>query len=227
MSYSINMSFGVLVLLAISGIVVVGQDSKPAPAPPPPLVPGEGRQAQEVVHEYVGSKKCRMCHGQWHKSWQESVKGRSFQILKPGARAEHKQKVGLDSKRDYTSEAACLTCHTVGFGQPGGYRIPPPNDEKAKRFAATREGVGCEACHGPGGGFTQVMGDIYLKERPYEQQEVRRAGLRSIEPQLCLDCHDSKAPCIADDRPPLKVDDDALRTGLGFHQHFPLKFRKQ
>ena len=85
------------------------------------------------------------------------------------ARAEDKRKVGLDPQRDYTSEAACLTCHTVGFGQPGGYRIPPPNDKKANRFAATREGVGCEACHGPGGGFTQVMGDIYLKERPFSK----------------------------------------------------------
>ncbi len=32
MRYCINMSFGLLVLLAISGIVVVGQDSKLAPA---------------------------------------------------------------------------------------------------------------------------------------------------------------------------------------------------
>ena len=214
------MTFVVLVLLAISGIVVVGQDSKPAPAP----VSGEGRQAREVVHGYVGSKKCRMCHGKWHKSWQQSVKGQSFQILKSGARAEHKRKVGLDPQRDYTFEAACLTCHTVGFGQPGGYRISPPNDEQARRFAATREGVGCEACHGPGGGFTQVMGDIYLKERPYQQQEVRRAGLRSIEPQLCMNCHDAKAPYIADDSSLLKVDDDALRTGLGFHQHLALKY---
>ncbi len=228
MAYCIKMSFGLLVLLVISGMVVVGQDSKPASAPPPAAVPVpvEGEQGREVVHEYVGSKKCRMCHGQWHKSWQQSVKGQSFQILKSGARAEHKRKVGLDPQKDYTTEAACLTCHTVGFGQPGGYRIPPPNDGKAKRFAATREGVGCEACHGPGGGFTQVMGDIYLKERPYELQEVRRAGLRSIAPQLCLNCHDPKAPCIAEDSPRLKVDSDSLHTGEGFHQHFPLKYRR-
>ncbi len=219
------MRFGLLVLPAISVVVGFGQDSKPAPAPGP--VAGEGRQGQEVVHEYVGSKKCRMCHSQWHKSWQESVKGQSFEILKSGARAEHKRNVGLDPQRDYTSEAACLTCHTVGFGQPGGYRIPPPTDAKAKRYAATREAVGCEACHGPGGGFTQVMGDIYLNERPYEQQELRRAGLRIIEPKLCLTCHDAKAPCSANDSPRLKVDSDSLRTGHGFHQHFPLKYRQR
>ncbi len=224
MRYGIIMSLGVLVLLAISGIVVLGQDGKPAPAPVP--VAGEGQPAGQVVHEYVGSKKCRMCHSQWHKSWQQSAKGQSFQILKSSVRAEHKRKVGLDPQKDYTSEAACLKCHTVGFGKPGGYRIPPPNDEKAKRFAATREGVGCESCHGPGGGFTQVMGDIYLKERPYEQQEVRRAGLRSIEPQLCLNCHATEAPCIAEDSPPLKVDADTLHAGHGAHQHFPLKFRQ-
>ncbi len=218
------MSFGALVLLAISRIVVVGQDSKPAPAPAP--VSGPGRQAEEVIHEYVGNKKCRMCHSQWHKSWLESAKRESFQVLKPGSRSEQKRKVGLDPQMDYTSEAACLTCHTVGFGQPGGYRIPPPDDKKAQRLAATREGVGCEACHGPGGGFTKVMGDIYLKERPYNQQELRQAGLRSIEPQLCLSCHDAKAPCIADDSPRLKVDTDSFHTGHGFHQHFPLKYRQ-
>ena len=166
MASYIKMSFGLLVLLVISGMVVVGQDSKPASAPPPAAapVPVEGEQGREVVHEYVGSKKCRMCHGQWHKSWQQSAKGQSFEVLKSGARAAHKRKVGLDPQREYTSEPACLTCHTVGFGKPGGYRIPPPNDGKAKRFAATREGVGCEACHGPGGGYTQVMSDVYLKE---------------------------------------------------------------
>ncbi len=71
-----------------------------------------------------------------------------------------------------------------------------------------------------------MMGDIYLKERPYELQEVRRAGLRSIAPQLCLNCHDPKAPCIAEDSPRLKVDSDSLHTGEGFHQHFPLKYRR-
>ena len=114
----------------------------------------------------------------------------------------------------------CAECHSTDLQK--NYSLDSAS------FATTWSeiNVGCEACHGPGGGFTQVMGDIYLKERPYEQQEVRRAGLRSIEPQLCLNCHDAKAPCIADDSPRLKVDSDSLRAGHGFHQHFPLKYRQ-
>lgn len=211
---------GALLSLAIIG--VRGQESVRTPAqtvePRSDSVDGE--------YEYLGSKKCKMCHSAWYKSWKQSAKGGSFALLKPGVGGQRKKQVGLDSKRDYTTDSVCLKCHTVGYGKPGGYQIPAVGDDRAARMSATREGVGCEACHGPGGSFTQVMRDIYLKERPYEQQEVRRAGLRIIKPGSCLSCHDSSAPCIAEGSPSLKVDEASLRSGHGFHQHFPLKYRK-
>ena len=193
---------------------------------PPTTQPAVSGDVPKPAYEYVGSKRCRMCHSQWNKSWRKSAKGGSFELLKPRVSREDKVRVGLDPEKDYSIEATCLSCHTVGFGQPGGYAIPSAKDDKAARFAATREGVGCEACHGPGGGFTQVMSDVYIKERPYEQIELRRAGLRTIEPTLCLGCHTATAPCIPDGTS-FKVDANMLNTGHGFHQHFPLKYRKR
>ncbi len=210
-------------LLGLGVIGVLGQESGRAPAQTvnPRGTPVDGK------YEYLGSKKCKMCHATWYKSWKESAKGGSFALLKPGVAGERKKQVGLDAKNDYTTDPACLKCHTVGYGKPGGYQIPTVGDARAARAAATREGVGCEACHGPGGGFTEVMGDIYLKERPYRQEEVRRAGLRIIKPGLCLDCHDPSAPCIPNDSPAWKIDYKSFRSGHCFHQHFPLKYRKR
>lgn len=222
MRVSVITTVAVTALLSLAGIAVRGQESPRAPAQT-----FEPRSASlDSEHEYLGSKKCKMCHSVWYKSWKQSAKGGSFALLKPDVAARRKKQVGLDSKKDYTTEPGCLKCHTVGYGKPGGYQIPAAGDERAERAAATREGVGCEACHGPGGGFTQVMGDIYLKERPYQQKEVRRAGLRIIKPGSCLDCHDSSAPCIAEASPSLKIDEAFLRSGHGFHQHFPLKYRR-
>ncbi len=209
-------------LAAVVAMVLVGAEPDRAPKKTRSL----GNEPAREVYEYVGSKRCRMCHSQWYKSWEQSVKGHSFEALKPGVSKELKLKVSLDADKDYTTAARCLVCHTVGYGQPGGYQIPEAGDSEAARLAATREGVGCESCHGPGGGFTQVMADIYKKERPYDQQEVRRAGLRRLGPELCTGCHDPKAPCIPSDRAPIKVDHEALKKGLGFHEHFPLKYRK-
>ncbi len=223
MTCRVGLTVCAAICLTVSAMAVSDGDSDP-PATTQPAVPGE---VPKPVYEYVGSKRCRMCHGQWYKSWRKSAKGDSFELLKPRVGREDKLRVGLDPEKDYTIEATCLSCHTVGFGQPGGYAIPAGDDAKAARFAATREGVGCEACPGPGGGFTQVMADVYRKERPYEQIELRRAGLRTIEPTLCLGCHTTTAPCIPEASPPLKIDDESMRSGHGFHEHFPLKYRKR
>jgi hypothetical protein len=72
--------------------------------------------------EYVGSKKCRMCHSKQYKTWQKSPHATNFEVVKL---------IGKET------EGECLKCHTTGY------------DESAGEY--TEESAGCESCHGPGG----------------------------------------------------------------------------
>ena len=38
---------------------------------------------EDARYAYVGTKKCRSCHGKWHESWEAAAKGRSWDALKP------------------------------------------------------------------------------------------------------------------------------------------------
>ncbi len=67
-------------------------------------------------YAYVGSNKCKKCHSKQHKSWKKTKMALALETLKPGAVAEIKTKYGLDPKKDYSTDAECLKCHTTGFG---------------------------------------------------------------------------------------------------------------
>jgi peroxiredoxin len=112
--------------------------------------------------KYVGSAKCSTCHEDISDSWKTSKHGTAFGTLK---------KVHEDGNND------CLQCHTVGFGESGGYQEHVGN----KDF----ESVGCESCHGPG----EKHAESKLKE------DIRGLGddcpFCVIE-QICLSCHDPK-----------------------------------
>ena len=73
--------------------------------------------------EYVGSKKCKMCHAKQYKSWEGTTHASALDGLKPGERAEAKTKAGLDPEKDYTTDETCLGCHVLGFGKKGGYEV--------------------------------------------------------------------------------------------------------
>jgi len=72
--------------------------------------------------EYVGAKKCKACHLKEYKAWEQTRNAKSFEDLKPGAKAEEKKKARLDPNKDYTTDAKCLKCHTTGYGKPGGFK---------------------------------------------------------------------------------------------------------
>ena len=207
-------------------IIALAGDGGDDPRPPakqaawPLAADAQGR-------EYVGSKRCKMCHTKWYESWSETHKADAIELLRPGAGIAVKKRAGLDLKTDYTTDGQCLRCHTVGYGEPGGYEVPPANDGKAQRRARAREGVGCESCHGPGSDYTKVMSDILLKERPYRAGEVLRAGRRTVDESVCLACHNETAICMSggtNGNEPYRFRVD-MNNPLGFHQHFPLRFR--
>lgn len=170
--------------------------------------------------KYVGSKKCKKCHIKQHKSWAKTKMGKAFDTLKPGVAAEIKTKSGLDPNKDYTQDAKCLECHTVGFGKPGGYTIPDPNNKKAVRKAKALRGVGCEMCHGPGSGYIKLHEEILKSGRKYTQAEMLAAGLKLPDEASCMKCHDGRGPTT-----PAEPFNFETMKEKGTHEHIPLKWR--
>ncbi len=225
---------GGLVFMQLVALAALGvQDSPPptvgfhVPKEPAATTVSVGRQ----TYEYLGTKRCRMCHVDQYKSWRELPKGRSWEALKPGIGAKVKVAAGLDVSKDYRDDGRCLKCHCVGYGRPGGYVIPDPSDGESVRLAAARQGVGCEACHGPGSGFVQIMQDIYTTDRTYKPEELYVAGRRPVGPEVCAACHNKDALCmvVSAERGVgeclssiMKVD---VKDRSGYHAVFPLKHR--
>ena len=163
-------------------------------------------------HPYIGTNKCKKCHIKEYKSWAETKMAQSFEILRPGQRAEEKKAAGLEPDKDYTADAECVGCHTTGYGKEGGFV-----DE-----ASTPEllGVGCEMCHGAGGTY---VADEYMsiKNKNYKRADIAAVG--SIYPPTeaqCRVCHNEKSPFVGEGY----VFDFEQRKKDGAHEVFPLKY---
>ena len=99
---------------------------------------------------YSGEEFCGVCHPDQHTTWELTKHASAWQTL-------------VEHGRDRDPE--CLKCHTVGFGQPGGF-------DPAQRQEHLR-GVQCENCHGRGG--------------PHQSPQFVRSGFEPV----CLTCHDA------------------------------------
>ena len=172
--------------------------------------PATLRAAEE--HAYVGSKKCKMCHLKEHKSWAATKMASAYVLLNPGERAEEKKAAGLDPAKDYTKDGTCLTCHTTGYGKPGGF----VDIETTPNLA----GVGCEICHGPGGTYTKSE-HMSLKNKEYKKPDIVAVGMvDTITEAQCLGCHNTDSPFVGDDY----VFDFEANKDKGTHEKFPLKY---
>lgn len=174
------------------------------------LVPWADAAGEE--HSYVGTNTCKKCHIKEWRSWSETKMAHAFDLLKPGERAEAKTKAGLDPNKDYTTDPTCVRCHVTGFQKEGGF----------VDFATTPElaGVGCEACHGPGGTYTQ-SGFMTLQNKEYELAKLEAVGLVAhITADQCAQCHNTDSPFVGPDY----VFDFEARKEQGTHEKFPLKY---
>ncbi|MGH0034262.1 MAG: multiheme c-type cytochrome [Myxococcota bacterium] len=91
---------------------------------------------------YTGSQVCGICHDQAHATWEYTNHAGAFDTL-----VTHGE----------TDDPECVSCHVVGFGQPGGYDLASA--------PAHLEGVGCESCHGRGGPH---LSPDFVKDGDYE-----------------------------------------------------------
>ncbi|MBM4141307.1 MAG: cytochrome C [Nitrospira sp.] len=89
-------------------------------------------ETKTITPKYVGTETCRKCHKAEYDSFMTYArKSRSFESIE-------RVKKGLTEEEI----RGCYSCHTTGYGKPGGFVSP----EKTPHLKI----AGCEVCHGPG-----------------------------------------------------------------------------
>jgi hypothetical protein len=131
----------------------------------------------EVVFKYIGNTKCKMCHnnpakGQIWDTWSKTKHAAAYATL---ANEEAKKIAKEKGIEDAQKDAKCLVCHVAGYGKPSADKY------------SMEEGVGCEACHGPGEKYwtPKVMADKKL---------AMENGLVEPTEELCVTCHNEDSP---------------------------------
>ncbi len=143
-----------------------------------------------VKYRYMGVAVCGECHaedaiGNQYKIWSGSPHARAYYILKSEKAEKIAGGIGIDKPAESRD---CLKCHTTGGGE-----WPE----------VSKEGVGCEACHGPGEEYHTASGHIDYTSRENGYRRAVRLGMSPIigiaslktREKLCLSCHTAKRPC--------------------------------
>jgi len=113
-------------------------------------------RAGEINH-YVGSAACQPCHEKEFITFQSfSRKSHSFQSI-----------VRMEKGLPPEKIRQCYSCHTTGYGKPGGFISVEQTPEL--------KNAGCEVCHGPGG--------VHILDP--DSSNIRK----SVTIALCNDCH--------------------------------------
>jgi len=182
------------------------------------LAPLAGYDEEGKSFTFIGSKACGECHGydnigNQYKIWEKSPHAKAWIKLTGDMALEIAKKFEITSpEKDYR----CLKCHATGKG------ISP---------SIIKEGVGCEACHGPGSEYYKASNHVDYNSR---ENGYRRAvtmgmypilGIKSLRTRekLCLSCHRKDRPCVPekppedyDDRIPLQVIDSLWKGDVNF-----------
>ncbi len=99
---------------------------------------------------YLGAARCAECHQPFEKSWKNTRHANAFSSL---------QETGK------SADPECILCHTVGFGEEGGFYSIETTPELAN--------VQCEECHG--------------LDRKHVEDFSR--PMRPVTEAVCLKCH--------------------------------------
>ncbi len=131
----------------------------------------------KVVHKYIGTAKCKMCHnseakGKIYDKWASAGHAKAYQTLLNEQSKGIAKGMGID---DATKSEKCLKCHVAGYKEATGDKY------------AMEEGVTCEACHGPGEHYwtMKIMQD---------KKQAMANGLVEPTEALCVKCHNKESP---------------------------------
>jgi hypothetical protein len=116
--------------------------------------------------EYVGARKCKMCHnkpakGAQYTKWTESKHSKAMESL----------------STEEAKDPKCLKCHsTTGHV-----------DADLIASLKVEEGVSCESCHGPG---SRYFPNSIMKDKA----KAMERGMIEPTEAVCKTCHNAESP---------------------------------
>ena len=130
-----------------------------------------------VVHSFIGTKTCGMCHtserkGRMYDAWDSTKHANAYATLANEQSRAIAEEMGIE---DAQQDSTCLKCHVTGYGLPATDKY------------SVEEGVTCEACHGPGEHYDDIR--VMTKPDLYEQN-----GMVVPDEELCVTCHNEESP---------------------------------
>ena len=140
-------------------------------------------QATAADPELVGAPKCKICHkaktgDQWG-IWEASSHAKAYETLASDEAKKIATEKGLG---DPQQAAECLVCHVTQAFLGGEVKV------SAKGKYVDAEGIGCEACHGPGSAYKS-------KKIMVDSEAAAAAGLQIVKgAEFCQQCHNEKSP---------------------------------
>jgi len=125
---------------------------------------------------YIGARACGQCHkgpqmGYAYSKWRSGPHARAYAVLATEKASKIAAEQGLTEPPQRSP--ACLKCHAtpghdIAGGLNGGFEV--------------YEGVGCEACHGPGSEYA-------VEAVMHDKHAAHAAGLQPVNRQTCIRCH--------------------------------------
>ena len=171
-------------------------------------------------YKFIGSKTCAVCHNDestlnQYIIWLGSPHSKAYKTLKT---KKAKKIAGNYGIKNPSGHKKCLACHTTGQG---------------KVKVTKKEGVGCEACHGPGEMYSSYSRHVNLRDKKNGYNTAKKYGMYPIldyedsllkREKLCLYCHSNKRPCmptrvkdIKKQRMTIQVIDELVKGDVKFH----------
>jgi hypothetical protein len=115
------------------------------------------KQLESGASNFAGERTCKTCHAAQHKKWFASQHAIAYEDLESVNKA---------------FDPACIECHTVGFGKPGGFVDMSMTPHLLN--------VQCENCHGAAKEHAESMGKKPVGNHTWSKE------------QICGQCHVQK-----------------------------------
>ncbi len=153
---------------------------------------------------YVSASKCKMCHnskaeGEVWNAWKATAHARALEALSSEQSLALAKEKGLTTPPSEAPE--CLRCHVTAFDPATGKPAPGLD---------VKDGVQCEACHGPA--------SLHIEDgkRKKKGEEVDMSK-NQTHPEVsdCVVCHNDQSPTW---NPELYTLKDGTKSGFDFEQ---------